>query len=92
MWLGGGWSGQRLNGAYRKSSSTRASPDIDPELISQEEDSLRMHELYNSVPSPSEPTFEWSTGAADDEVFGRLMANEEPKGIRTRLYKYQFVR
>jgi hypothetical protein len=52
---------------------------------------MRMHELYNTVPSPSEPNFTWSTGAADDEVFRRLMENEEPEGVKTRLYRYQFV-
>ena len=47
-----------------------------------------MHELYSSVPSPSEPH---AIGEEDDDIFRRLADNEEPEGIKARLYRYQFV-
>ena len=52
-----------------------------------------MAELYRSVPSPPEPFFDEDsvTCATDREVYSRLMALEEPQGIKTRLYQYQFV-
>ncbi|ORY35502.1 P-loop containing nucleoside triphosphate hydrolase protein [Naematelia encephala] len=50
----------------------------------------RMAELYASLPSPEQPDFEASFWTADNEAKRRLMDLEEPQGIKTRLYQYQF--
>lgn len=59
----------------------------------QAEDLQNMSELYAAIPSPEPPRFERLPGQtrSEVEVERSLMAYEEPEGIKTRLYDYQFV-
>lgn len=52
-----------------------------------------MSDLYAALPSPVMPAFAIEAGqsGAEQEVYLRLMDHEEPEGIQTSLYKYQFV-
>lgn len=53
-----------------------------------------MPDLYAAVPSPEIPWFDRTAGQSRPEVEVQryLEALEEPEGIKTRLYQYQFVR
>ena len=46
-----------------------------------------------AIPSPPEPNFELEPGMTytDREVRSRLMYYEEPEGVKTTMYRYQFV-
>ena len=50
-----------------------------------------MPEIWSQIPSPPEPRFPSSRWAAEEEVYRRLENLEEPVGIKTRMYQYQFV-
>jgi hypothetical protein len=52
-----------------------------------------MSDLYSAIPSPVMPEFAMEAGqtGTEKEVYLRLMDNEEPEGIQTSLYRYQFV-
>ncbi|ORX38379.1 SNF2 family N-terminal domain-domain-containing protein [Kockovaella imperatae] len=57
------------------------------------EDKQRINELYAEIPSPPDPFFDDSsiTCASDREAYYRLMELDEPRGIKTIMYKYQFM-
>ena len=62
-------------------------------LTSQPQDKQKMSDLYTAIPSPTMPKFTIEAGqtAPEQEVYYRLTNFEEPAGIQTTLYRYQFV-
>jgi hypothetical protein len=50
-----------------------------------------MSELYASIPSPRPPSFPPPSNAGDVEIYRRLETFEDPDGLRTPMYRYQFV-
>ena len=50
-----------------------------------------MSDLYAQIPSPPEPTCSTTDNIYDKELQQRLCSYEEPEGLNTSLYRYQFV-
>ncbi len=50
-----------------------------------------MTDLYASLPSPPEVSLGERYWTGDHEVYSRLEGADDPRGLRTRLYRYQFV-
>ncbi|WVQ80158.1 hypothetical protein IAT38_002263 [Cryptococcus sp. DSM 104549] len=53
------------------------------------DDDENMHDLYASVPSPPDPKLGWAASPLDEELYEALANYENPRGVRTNLYRYQ---
>lgn len=50
-----------------------------------------MTDLYASLPSPPDVSLGDRCWTGDHEVYSRLEGADDPRGLKTRLYRYQFV-